>query len=92
MWSRKLLRRIALAATAALALTGAAACGDDASGGSGDKKNKITIGYMPWDEAIATSYLWSNILEAKGYQVELKNVGAGVVYQGLADGDIDLFL
>ncbi|HEX5543272.1 MAG TPA: glycine betaine ABC transporter substrate-binding protein, partial [Micromonospora sp.] len=47
---------------------------------------------MPWDEAIATSYLWSNILEAKGYQVELKNVGAGVVYQGLADGDIDLFL
>ncbi|HEX5597159.1 MAG TPA: glycine betaine ABC transporter substrate-binding protein [Micromonosporaceae bacterium] len=90
MWSRNLLRRIALAATAALALTGVAACGDD-SGADGDKK-KITIGYMAWDEAIAASYLWSNILEAKGYEVELKNVAPGVVYQGMADGNIDLFL
>ncbi|MER5455780.1 glycine betaine ABC transporter substrate-binding protein [Micromonospora sp. NPDC002389] len=93
MWSSKLVRRVALAATAALALTGAAACGDSDSsaGGSGDNK-KITIGYMSWDEAIAASYLWKNLLEEKGYEVELKNVEAGIVYQGLSTGDIDLFL
>ena len=94
MWGSTVLRRVALAATAALALTGAAACGGD-SGDSGDSAGgdkKITIGYMAWDEAIAASYLWSNLLEEKGFDVELKNVEAGVVYQGLATGDIDLFL
>ncbi|GIJ25368.1 hypothetical protein Vqi01_05300 [Micromonospora qiuiae] len=87
------MRRVAVAAAAALALTGVAACGDDGkSGGSAGDSKKISIGYMAWDEAIATSYLWKNLLEEKGYQVELKNVEAGVVYQGLSTGDIDLFL
>jgi len=94
MWSSKnLVRRVAVAITAALTLAGAAACGGGDSGnGSGGDDKKITIGYMAWDEAIAASYLWKNILESKGYQVELKNVEAGLVYQGLAEGDIDLFL
>ncbi|MFI9527715.1 glycine betaine ABC transporter substrate-binding protein [Micromonospora rosaria] len=85
-------RLLAVAMTATLAL-GAAACGtdSDAAGGSGENK-KITIGYMAWDEAIAVSYLWQHILTEKGYQVELKNLEAGLVYGGLAGGDIDLFL
>ncbi|PZF95086.1 glycine betaine ABC transporter substrate-binding protein [Micromonospora deserti] len=91
MWSSNLVRRVALAATAALALTGAAACGDDSDESAGGDK-KITIGYMAWDEAIAASYLWRNLLVEKGFEVELKNVEAGVVYQGLSTGDIDLFL
>ncbi|WP_422768641.1 glycine betaine ABC transporter substrate-binding protein [Plantactinospora sp. WMMC1484] len=92
MWSKTLRRGIALAAAAALAL-GAAACGGDAddSGSTGDS-NKITIGYMAWDEAIAASNLWQRILEDKGFEVELKNLEAGLVYGGLAKGDIDLFL
>ncbi|MFV2101442.1 glycine betaine ABC transporter substrate-binding protein [Micromonospora sp. LOL_024] len=93
MWSSKLVRRVALAATAALALTGVAACGDDSDSGNSAGDNKqITIGYMAWDEAIAASYLWKNLLEEKGYDVEVQNVEAGVVYQGLSTGDIDLFL
>ena len=94
MWSKRPLRSIALAAVAALALTGAAACGGDDADTDADAAvdKTITVGYMAWDEAIAASYLWSNILEAEGYEVELKNVEAGIVYQGLADGNIDLFL
>ncbi|MGC1215782.1 MAG: glycine betaine ABC transporter substrate-binding protein [Micromonospora sp.] len=84
-------RVIALAVTAALALGGAAACGEDSGGSSGGSK-KITIGYMAWDEAVAASHLWKDILEEKGYQVQLKNLEAGLVYGGLANGDIDLFL
>ncbi|NIL56291.1 glycine betaine ABC transporter substrate-binding protein [Salinispora arenicola] len=95
MWSSRALRRVALTATAALALTGLVACGgDDDSGDKGDAavEKKITIGYMAWDEAVAASYLWSDLLQKQGFEVDLKNVEAGVVYQGLAAGDIDLFL
>ncbi|WP_326551669.1 glycine betaine ABC transporter substrate-binding protein [Micromonospora sp. NBC_01813] len=96
MFGNKLMRRAAIAATATLALGGVAACGDDTddngSGTTGDVEKSITIGYMAWDEAIAASYLWQNVLESQGYEVELTNVEAGVVYSGLASGDIDLFL
>ncbi|HEY1179009.1 MAG TPA: glycine betaine ABC transporter substrate-binding protein [Phytomonospora sp.] len=87
-----LLRGIALASAAVLALS-AAACGksQEADGGGGDDK-KITIGYVSWDEAIAASNLWENILEEKGYDVELKNIEPGLLYQGLADGNVDFFL
>lgn len=88
----RLVRRVALAAAATLALDRVAACGDDSGESAGEVEKKITIGYMAWDEAIAASYLWSNILEAEGFEVELTNVEAGVVYQGLATGSIDLFL
>lgn len=86
-----LKRVLALAVTATLALGGAAACGGKSDGASGNGK-KITIGYMAWDEAIAASHLWQHILEEKGYRVQLKNLEAGLVYGGLANGDIDLFL
>ncbi|GIG70474.1 glycine betaine ABC transporter substrate-binding protein [Phytomonospora endophytica] len=88
-----LLRGIALASIAALAL-GAAACGKskEADGGGGGDDKTITIGYVSWDEAIAASNLWENILEEKGYDVELKNIEPGLLFQGLADGNVDFFL
>ncbi|WP_319459548.1 glycine betaine ABC transporter substrate-binding protein [Micromonospora sp. RTP1Z1] len=89
---KSLTRVVALAATAALALGATAACGESADKASGGKGKKITIGYMAWDEAIAASHLWQQILEKDGYQVQLKNLEAGLVYGGLASGDIDLFL
>ncbi|SCL44516.1 glycine betaine/proline transport system substrate-binding protein [Micromonospora citrea] len=85
-----LKRVLAVAVTATLAL-GAVACSEKSDGPSGSDK-KITIGYMAWDEAIAVSHLWQHILEEKGYQVQLKNLEAGLVYGGLASGDIDFFL
>ncbi|MFB9236007.1 glycine betaine ABC transporter substrate-binding protein [Plantactinospora siamensis] len=91
MMLRSLTRGVALALTAALAL-GAAACGGSSGAGSGGDKKKITIGYMAWDEAVAASNLWKKVLEDKGYQVELKNLEAGLVFGGLASKDIDLFL
>lgn len=83
-------RILALALTATLALGGATACGENSDQSATGKK--ITIGYMAWDEAIAASHLWQHVLEEKGYQVQLKNLEAGLVYGGLANGDIDLFL
>jgi len=43
-----------------------------------------------WDESLATSLLWENILEGKGYNVELEYADPAVVFQGVADGDYDV--
>jgi glycine betaine/proline transport system substrate-binding protein len=56
-------------------------------------KKSITIGYINWDEDVATTNLWKAILEAKGYSVKIQQVSdAGPIYVGLDKGDVDLFL
>ncbi|OON82237.1 ABC transporter permease/substrate binding protein [Streptomyces tsukubensis] len=53
------------------------------------KGKKINMGYIPWDEGIATSYLWKELLEERGYKPDLKQLDAGPLYSGIARGDID---
>ncbi|GAA1754343.1 MULTISPECIES: glycine betaine ABC transporter substrate-binding protein [Streptomonospora] len=87
------------AAAATLALV-AGACGGGGEGGvstgpsegegGGDKE--ITIGLIPWEEDIAVTHLWKAVLEEKGYTVNIENVDVAPVFQGTADGDIDLYL
>src|SRR5690625_3044166 len=36
--------------------------------------------------------MWKHILEEQGYDVELKALQAGLIFQGLADGEIDFYL
>lgn len=56
-------------------------------------KKSIKIGYINWDEDVATTHLWKKILEAKGYKVTMTQVSdAGPVYIGLDKGDVDLYL
>ncbi|KIH99791.1 glycine/betaine ABC transporter substrate-binding protein [Streptomonospora alba] len=64
--------------------------GPEEGEGGGDKE--ITIGLIPWEEDIAVSHLWKAVLEEKGYEVTLENVDVAPVFQGTADGDIDLFM
>lgn len=59
-------------------------------GGEGEAKN-IEIGWIPWDEDVAVTYLWKNILEGEGYTVTLTQLDVAPVYAGLAQGDLDLF-
>ncbi|MER7407111.1 ABC transporter permease/substrate binding protein [Streptomyces sp. NPDC000070] len=58
------------------------------SGNVGQGK-KISIGYIPWDEGVASTFLWKEVLEQRGYQVEAKQLDAGPLYTSLAQGDID---
>lgn len=76
-----------------------AACGDsgeDASNGSenegdnGEEKGTISIGMNNWAENVAVSNMWKLILEEKGYQVELKQVEKGFLYEALSSGDLDI--
>jgi glycine betaine/proline transport system substrate-binding protein len=65
--------------------------GSTAAAGSKDvgQGKKISIGYIPWDEGVASTFLWKEVLEQRGYQVEAKQLDAGPLYTSLAQGDID---
>jgi len=43
-----------------------------------------------WDESLASSLLWQNILDSKGYNVTLEYADPAPVFQAVADGDYDL--
>ncbi|MCY9026576.1 glycine/betaine ABC transporter substrate-binding protein, partial [Priestia megaterium] len=44
------------------------ACGNSNTASSTTTKKEITIGYIPWDEAVAVTFLWKELLEEKGYK------------------------
>ncbi|MEV6398804.1 ABC transporter permease/substrate binding protein [Streptomyces sp. NPDC051907] len=54
--------------------------------GHGDK---ISLGYIPWDEGIASTFLWKELLEQRGFEVDAKQLEAGALYTGMAAGQID---
>ncbi|MEV0780651.1 ABC transporter permease/substrate binding protein [Streptomyces sp. NPDC050433] len=60
--------------------------------GEGDvgQGKKISMGYIPWDEGIASTFLWKEMLERRGYEVEATQYEAGALYTGQANGQIDI--
>ncbi|MET8469397.1 glycine betaine ABC transporter substrate-binding protein, partial [Streptomyces sp. NPDC004856] len=50
---------------------------------------KVTLGYVPWDDAVASGFLWKEILERRGFKVEMKQLDAGPLYTSLAEGSVD---
>ncbi|ADI11621.1 putative glycine betaine ABC transporter substrate-binding and permease component [Streptomyces bingchenggensis BCW-1] len=48
------------------------------------------IGYFPWDEDIATTYLWKNVLEKRGYKPSIKQYDVGSMFTGMSAGQIDV--
>ncbi|MFF5252087.1 ABC transporter permease/substrate binding protein [Streptomyces leeuwenhoekii] len=98
IWSYRPRPQIAVVGVVVLALVAGGMGVFGGSGGSAgvaDSENvgqgkKISIGYIPWDEGIASTYLWKEILEQRGYQVETKQLDAGPLYTSLAQGNIDL--
>lgn len=89
-----------LAGAIALAMV-AAGCGSDsgngdngeASGNGGEAGGTINLGILPaWTDGLATAYLWKNVLEDEGYDVEVTELSeAAPLYAGLADGDVDIY-
>ncbi|MGW7419317.1 ABC transporter permease/substrate binding protein [Streptomyces sp. NPDC054813] len=53
------------------------------------KGKEIKIGYIPWDEGIASTFLWKELLEERGYKVTTSQYAAGPLYTGLATGQLD---
>lgn len=83
---------VALLSVLALLTAACATGGDGADDGDGAASRSVNIGWIPWDEDVAVTYLWQHLLEEEGYEVELTQLDVAPVYQGLADGDVDVFL
>ena len=85
----RLVKKLLVLSTlsAALAATSAAVFAADA-------KPTIKIGYVEgWDDSVATTNVAAQIIEKKlGYPVQLVPVAAGVMWQGVARGDLDMTL
>jgi glycine betaine/proline transport system substrate-binding protein len=61
----------------------------EASASDVGQGREIKIGYIPWDEGIASTYLWKELLERRGFEVTTTQYAAGPLYTGLATGQID---
>ncbi|WP_179402288.1 glycine betaine ABC transporter substrate-binding protein [Burkholderia guangdongensis] len=57
-------------------------------------KPTLKIGYVEgWDDSVATSNVAARVIEKRlGYQVQLVPVAAGIMWQGVARGDLDATL
>lgn len=82
----------ALLLTSALALTACSGETVTATGGGGADGKSIDIGYIAWDESIANTYLWKELLEKQGYTVNLFQLEVAALYSGVAQGDLDVFM
>ncbi|WP_017604295.1 glycine betaine ABC transporter substrate-binding protein [Nocardiopsis alkaliphila] len=96
MYSRKRMTGLAAAGmSGVLLLTACGGDGEDLTGGSdgaGEDAQEVNIALIAWEEAIATTAMWEVILEEKGYDVTVTDVDVAPMYQGAANGDVDLFL
>lgn len=75
----------------ALALTGCNGTGENGTE-AGEDIGTVTIGFVPWDEVIAATYLWEYLLEEEGAEVDLVQLEPAAVYAGVAGGDTDLYM
>jgi glycine betaine/proline transport system substrate-binding protein len=59
-----------------------------------DTKPTIKIGYVEgWDDSVATSNVAAEVIQKRlGYPVQLVPVAAGIMWQGVARGDLDATL
>ncbi|WP_030613512.1 ABC transporter permease/substrate binding protein [Streptomyces achromogenes] len=95
-WSYRPRPAVALAGVVVLALVagglgvfGPSAGTSEASGTDVGKGQEIRIGYIPWDEGIASTFLWKEILRERGFKVSTTQYTAGPLYTGLATGQLD---
>lgn len=56
-----------------------------------EDESEIEIALIPWEEAIAVTNMWKVILEELDYDVTITDVDVAPMYQGVANGDIDMF-
>lgn len=87
-------RRTLKKALAGLALLGGAlvfsACGG--SGGGGASGEPVKFGTVDWPEAIAKTNVSATMVEALGYETEVQQLSVPVIFKGLEQGDLDLFV
>ncbi|MET7285770.1 ABC transporter permease/substrate binding protein [Streptomyces sp. NPDC005573] len=96
-WSYRPRPRVAVVGVVVLALVaggmgllGTSSGPSRSSGTDVGAGKEIRIGYIPWDEGIASTFLWKELLERRGFHVTTTQYAAGPLYTGLATGQVDV--
>jgi glycine betaine/proline transport system substrate-binding protein len=71
--------------------SGSSGSGSGDQGGAGDKNVSISI-VAGWDEDVAATYMWKELLEQRGYTVNVQELDVASTFTGVANGQIDLYL
>ncbi|MGW0996142.1 ABC transporter permease/substrate binding protein [Streptomyces sp. NPDC002523] len=95
-WSYRPRPAVAVVGVVVLALVaggmnvfGSSSGSSEASGTNVGKGKEIKLGYIAWDEGIASTFLWKELLERRGFKVTTSTYAAGPLYTGLATGQLD---
>lgn len=89
---RGIIAGVAIAAAAALALTGCASSDSLSGGGASDDKTSVVVGSANFPENVTLAYVYGQALAADGITVSYKvNIGARAAYiPALEKGEVDL--
>ncbi|MYL23207.1 glycine/betaine ABC transporter substrate-binding protein [Halomonas alkaliantarctica] len=59
------------------------------SAAQADNHGPITLAYVEWSDAVASTNVIRAVLEQEGYEVETKSLSAAAMWQAVATGDAD---
>lgn len=59
---------------------------------SKEEDGELVLGLTTWTSTIPPTEIVQEILEEMGYTVEIKEADIGIIYSGLANGEIDIYL
>jgi glycine betaine/proline transport system substrate-binding protein len=92
--TKKMIKRLLVLMLAAAVAVVVAGCGGGGGGSAGSENKTLTVGDIGWTESIAVSNLTKVALEGElGYQeVELKTLDVGLLFEGVAGGDLHAFM
>ncbi len=72
------------------ASVGGSASGKDSGDGGG---KSVSIAVVPgWDDAVAVTYLWKELLEQRDYSVKVQELDVASTFAGVANGQVDMYL
>ncbi|SHE69648.1 glycine betaine ABC transporter substrate-binding protein [Alkalibacter saccharofermentans] len=60
-----------------------------ACGTGSEDSTTVELGYVAWDSEIASTNVLKTVLEDEGFDVNITDVSASLMYQGVAQGDFD---
>ena len=84
-------KNVVIGAIAVVAIIIVAAVAVMWMGGDGDEESEpIQFGYVLWEGEIAATNVMTLVLEEAGFEVDMVNVDAGIMYESLASGDLDI--
>jgi glycine betaine/proline transport system substrate-binding protein len=71
--------------------SGGSGGGSGSGGDAGDKNVSISV-VAGWDEDVAASNLWKELLEQRGYTVNMQELDIASTFTGVANGQVDLYM